>query len=82
MANRNNTEKIDFEQALAELEKIVKQLESGNLPLEKSLELFERGVKLARQCKEKLSEAELKVNKLIEEKEGEMGELPFAEEGD
>ncbi|MEN9980177.1 MAG: exodeoxyribonuclease VII small subunit, partial [candidate division WOR-3 bacterium] len=50
MGNKNNEEKIDFEQALAELEKIVKQLENGSLPLEQSLALFERGVKLARQC--------------------------------
>ncbi|MGB9742826.1 MAG: exodeoxyribonuclease VII small subunit [candidate division WOR-3 bacterium] len=82
MANKNSEEKIDFEQALAELEKIVKQLEDGNLPLEKSLALFERGVRLARQCKERLTAAELKVNKLIEEQEGELGEVPFEEEGD
>jgi len=80
MANKNTAEKIDFEQALSELERIVKQLEAGNLSLEKSLELFERGVKLARMCKEKLSEAELKVNKLIKEREGEFTEAPFTEE--
>lgn len=80
MANKNTEERIDFEQALAELEKIVKELETGNLSLEKSLVLFERGVKLARMCKEKLSEAELKVNKLIKEKEGEFTEQPFTEE--
>lgn len=79
MANKNE-ERIDFEQALAELEKIVKQLETGNLSLEKSLELFERGVKLARVCKEKLAAAELKVNKLIKEREGEFTEEPFKEE--
>jgi exodeoxyribonuclease VII small subunit len=80
MANKNTAEKIDFEQALSELERIVKQLEAGNLSLEKSLELFERGVKLARMCKEKLTEAELKVNKLIKEREGEFTEAPFTEE--
>ncbi|MGQ9708409.1 MAG: exodeoxyribonuclease VII small subunit [bacterium] len=80
MANKNTEERIDFEQALAELEKIVKELETGNLSLEKSLVLFERGVKLARMCKEKLSEAELKVNKLIKEKEGEFTEQTFTEE--
>lgn len=79
MASKNE-ERIDFEQALTELEKIVKQLENGNLSLERSLELFERGVKLARVCKEKLAAAELKVNKLIKEKEGEFTEEPFKEE--
>ncbi len=82
MGNRNSEEKIDFEQALAELEKIVKQLENGSLPLEQSLALFERGVKLARQCREKLQAAELKINKLIEEREGELNEQPFSEEPD
>jgi len=80
MASKNSEDKIDFEQALAELEKIVKQLEAGNLSLERSLALFERGVKLARMCKEKLTEAELKVNKLIKEREGEFTEAPFTEE--
>lgn len=79
MANKNE-ERIDFEQALGELERIVKELESGNLSLERSLELFERGVKLARVCKEKLAAAELKVNKLIKEREGEFTEEPFQEE--
>lgn len=78
----NKGAEINFEQALTELEKIVKQLESGNLPLEKALELFERGVKLARQCKEKLQKAELKVNKLIEDREGIFREEPFNEETD
>ncbi len=78
MANKNE-EKLDFEQALAELEKIVKELESGNLPLERSLILFERGVRLARSCKEKLNEAEVKINKLIKERDGELIEEPFTD---
>ncbi len=81
MAPKEQEEKIDFEQALGELEKIVKQLEAGNLNLEKSLELFERGVKLARLCKEKLAEAELKVNRLLKEREGVFTEEPFNEAG-
>jgi len=70
---------IDFEKALAELEGIVKQLEAGNLSLEKSLALFERGVKLARVCKERLAEAELKVSQLVKDKEGLFTEEPFEE---
>src|SRR5205085_2101267 len=48
----------DFESAIAELETIVKRLEDGDLALEKSLELFERGVQLSRFCHAKLEEAE------------------------
>ncbi|MGQ9678305.1 MAG: exodeoxyribonuclease VII small subunit [bacterium] len=74
---KSELESIDFEQALAELEKIVKELEAGSLSLEKSLELFERGVMLARLCKEKLAAAELKIAKLVKEKEGIFSEEPF-----
>ncbi len=58
---------IDFEKALEQLEGIVKDLESGDLSLENSLKSFEKGIKLARQCQEQLSKAELQVQKLIEE---------------
>jgi exodeoxyribonuclease VII small subunit len=74
------TEAMDFEKALAELEGIVKQLEAGNLALEKSLALFERGVQLARACKEKLAEAELKVSQLVKDKQGLFSEEVFKEE--
>ncbi len=76
---KQDSETVDFEQALAELESVVKQLEAGNLALEKSLELFERGVGLARLCKEKLAQAELKVSQLVKEKEGLFREEPFEE---
>jgi exodeoxyribonuclease VII small subunit len=56
----------DFESAIAELETIVKRLEEGDLPLEKSLELFERGVQLSRFCHSKLEEAERRVELLTE----------------
>ena len=68
---------IDFEQALKELEDIVAQLEGGNLALEKSLSLFERGVALARQCKTRLDAAQLRVAKLVKDKEGLFAEDPF-----
>jgi exodeoxyribonuclease VII small subunit len=76
------TEAVDFEKALAELEGIVKQLETGNLALEKSLALFERGVQLARACKEKLAEAELKVSQLVKDKQGLFAEEAFKEDKD
>jgi exodeoxyribonuclease VII small subunit len=73
------TEGPDFEKALTELENIVRQLEAGNLSLDKSLELFSRGIELAKACKQKLDEAELKVSKLVKDKEGLFKEEPFEE---
>ena len=52
---------LTFEQSLEELESVVKQLESGELPLEKSLELFERGMQLSESCRKQLEEAESRV---------------------
>ena len=51
----------DFESAIAELEKIAKALEEGDLPLEKSLELYERGVQLSRFCHSRLEAAERRI---------------------
>ena len=69
MANPNETESdvARFEAALAELETIVGKLERGELKLEESLKLFERGVALARQCRQSLETAELKVKQLLGE---------------
>jgi len=64
----------DFESAIAELEQIVKTLEEGELPLEKSLELFERGVKLSKFCHSTLEEAERRIEILDER--GELQEAP------
>ena len=56
----------DFEAAIAELETIVKKLEEGDLPLEQSLALYERGVALSRFCHAKLEEAERRIEILSE----------------
>ena len=56
----------DFEKSLQHLEKIVGQMESGELGLEESLEQFEKGIKLAKNCQDKLANAELRVEQLIE----------------
>src|SRR5712692_4566772 len=56
----------DFEAAIAELETIVKKLEEGDLPLEKSLELYERGVQLSRFCHARLEDAERRIEILNE----------------
>jgi exodeoxyribonuclease VII small subunit len=54
-----------FEQSLGELEAIVKQLEAADLPLEKSIELFERGVQLSGECRKQLLDAETRVELLM-----------------
>ena len=65
-----------FEACLEELEQVVKQLEAGDLPLEKSLALFERGVSLSDACRKQLEEAETRVEILIR-KEGKIQPEPF-----
>lgn len=59
-----------FEASLEALEQIVQQLESGDLPLEKSLELFEQGVRLSRECQERLSQAERRIEVLLRDNQG------------
>ena len=59
-----------FESQLAALEKIVRELERGDLPLEESLELFEQGVRLSRQCQERLSQAERRIEVLLRDADG------------
>ena len=59
-----------FETSLNELEKIVNQLENGDLPLEKSLSLFEDGVKLSRECRERLIQAERRIEVLLKDSDG------------
>jgi exodeoxyribonuclease VII small subunit len=59
-----------FEQSLAELEDIVGKLESGDLPLEDSLELFEKGIKLSRECRSRLTNAERRIEILMKEADG------------
>lgn len=56
---------LTFEQAFGQLEEVVRQLESGELSLEQSLALFEKGVRLAKLCEGKLDQAEQKVSQLV-----------------
>lgn len=72
------TEK-SFESSLKELERIVEQLEEGDLPLEKSLELFEQGVRLSRDCQKRLDEAERKVEILLKGDDGTLTTARFDE---
>jgi exodeoxyribonuclease VII small subunit len=59
-----------FETSLNELERIVKQLEDGDMPLEESLKLFEEGVRLSRECRERLTSAERRIEVLMKEANG------------
>jgi exodeoxyribonuclease VII small subunit len=61
---------MSFEQALAELEGIVKQLESGDVELERSIAIYERGAALRAHCDGKLKDAELKVEKIVRGEDG------------
>ena len=61
----------DFESALSELESLVKTLEDGDLSLEQSLELFERGVQLSRYCHTRLEQAERRIEVLSEQGDAE-----------
>ena len=72
----------DFETALKRLEEIVKKLESGDLTLDSSLELFEEGIGLSRLCHEKLGQAERRVEILVKSKSGEPQAVPFETENE
>jgi exodeoxyribonuclease VII small subunit len=63
---------LKFEEAIADLEQVVEQLESGDLSLEDSLAAFEKGVGLVRYCNQKLSEVEKKVELLVKDKQGQL----------
>lgn len=59
-----------FEASLEALERIVHELEQGDLPLEKSLELFEQGIRLSRECQERLGQAERRIEMLLSDNQG------------
>ena len=68
---------LKFEKAMTRLENIVDELERGDLDIDKSLEIFEEGIKMSRLCTKKLNEAEAKIQKLIKNKQGELITVPF-----
>ncbi len=81
MAKKDRGKK-KFEEALEELEKVVEQLESGELSLEDSLAAFEEGVRLVKHCNQKLTEVERKIELLVKDKEGKLQLKPLADDGD
>ncbi|MEL6413573.1 MAG: exodeoxyribonuclease VII small subunit [Pseudomonadota bacterium] len=61
---------MSFEEALAELETIVRQLEQGDVELEKSIAIYERGAELKKHCETRLKSAELKVEQIVQGSDG------------
>ena len=76
-ANGENAPKMSFEDALAKLEAIVYQLESGSLPLEESIKQFEEGMRLSKICGDKLSDAENKIEQLVKRNDGTLGWVEY-----
>ena len=66
-----------FEQSMKQLEQIVQELESGDLPLEKAIKRFEEGIKLSKFCSKKLDETEKKISILLEDAQGNVVQAPF-----
>jgi exodeoxyribonuclease VII small subunit len=71
--------KMSFEEALVALEQVVGQLEGGQVPLEQSIALYERGDALKKHCEARLGEAELKVQKIVAADGKPAGTEPFQE---
>ncbi|QOT00689.1 exodeoxyribonuclease VII small subunit [Brevibacterium sp. JNUCC-42] len=70
-----------FEEAMQRLEEVVRQLEEGDVPLEKAIDLYQEGIQLSRQCATKLDVIEAKVIQLLDQ-DGSISERPFHVEED
>jgi exodeoxyribonuclease VII small subunit len=79
MPEAKNIADLSFEDALSELEKIVAELESGQAPLERSIEMYERGARLKGHCEAKLEAARLRVEKIVVGPGGEAKAVEAAE---
>ncbi len=79
MANKagNKQSNVCFEDALGKLEVIVKQLETGELPLEEALDRFGEGIAYAKLCFDRLNAAEIQVNKILQQEQGRLVEKPL-----
>ena len=74
--------KKTFEESMSMLEKIVEELETGDLPIEKALKKFEEGIRLSKFCSDTLDETEKKIMALIQNPDGTIAETPFATKTD
>lgn len=76
MAKAEKEKELNFEEAMDRLEEIVSELENGDVPLEKAIDLFQQGMKLSQVCGSKLEQVERKIEMIVEE-DGELRKKPF-----
>jgi len=74
------SEEKTFEESLNELERVAQSLERGDLSLEQAIAEFEKGMKLSKECSEKLEQAEKRINMLVQTDDGKMQEETFIQE--
>ncbi|MDN4619649.1 exodeoxyribonuclease VII small subunit [Paenibacillus sp. PsM32] len=76
MAKAEKEKELNFEEAMDRLEEIVSELENGDVPLEKAIDLFQQGMKLSQVCGSKLEQVERKIEMIVEE-DGELRKKTF-----
>lgn len=79
---KKKTQVMPFEEAMAQLDEIVKKMESNNLPLDDALKLFEEGIRLSRFCQEYLDSAQKRVEQVIADHQGQVELKPFVVTGE
>ena len=77
--SENKTDHLSFEEALSELDQVVRRLESGNIKLDDAVSAYERGVALQKQCAQKLQSAKAKIDLLVTDKKSIIGVKDFDE---
>jgi len=77
MTTQNAVEKLSFEEALTELERIVRGLETGSSALDDSITAYERGIKLKQHCENKLRDAQAKIEKITVSSDGQISTQPL-----
>ena len=75
----SSIKQMNFEEALAQLEAIVRELEEGKIPLEEAVQAYEKGAHLRQHCEEKLAQARLRIEKISTTPTGEVTLTPFEE---
>lgn len=76
--NRSDVSALSFEEALRALEELVRRLETGEVPLEESIDLYERGEQLRRHCQARLDAAQARIEKIVTGPDGKAaGAVPF-----
>jgi exodeoxyribonuclease VII small subunit len=80
MPEQKAIKSMSFEESLAELDTIVRGLESGKAPLEDSISLYERGIELKKHCEKKLRDAQMKIEKIVASEDGTVATKPLDKE--